>query len=383
MEKAGLPPEKFSSLVRSDFWFSDGNIVIVAGSAAFKVHRGQLERHSEVFSDLFSIPQPANQELIDGCAYVELQQDCPSDVFYFLSALYDGLYFKRFRASDFPAIAAVLRLSTKYLVEHLRQRCLARLEADWPFTLADWDLRERRCTAVENGGRYIPRDYCAHPILVIDLALDMNLLSILPAALYDLSRYGASKIMAGTTAPMTVLQRWIMRFTGSPSSSSSSSSQLERPVRLSRELLYRTLRGREAIQRYLAEFIEKEVHCRSPAQDCLNRFVDKEGPSPPSKQCHESFYYIMLNILRAVGGVTYGRDADPLFTLVQATEMLSRTDFSDGQQHQCALKLCQACKVDFAASVARAREEIWKMLPLWFGLVEGGDKVSEPAVAVD
>jgi len=78
-------------LVRSDFWFRDGNVVIVAGSAAFKVHRGQLERHSEIFSDLFSIPQPKEQHLIDGCSYVELQ-DCPSDVFYFLSALYDGLY---------------------------------------------------------------------------------------------------------------------------------------------------------------------------------------------------------------------------------------------------------------------------------------------------
>ena len=78
-------------LVRSDFWFRDGNIVIIAGAAAFKVHRGQLERHSEVFNDLFSVPQPKEQDLIDGCAYVELQ-DCPLDVFYFLSALYDGLY---------------------------------------------------------------------------------------------------------------------------------------------------------------------------------------------------------------------------------------------------------------------------------------------------
>ena len=45
-------------LVRSDFWFHDGNIVIIAGSAAFKVHRDQLKRHSEIFSDLFSILQP-------------------------------------------------------------------------------------------------------------------------------------------------------------------------------------------------------------------------------------------------------------------------------------------------------------------------------------
>ena len=78
-------------LVRSDFWFRDGNIVVIAGSAAFKVHRGQLERHSEIFRDLFSIPQPLEQDMIDGCSYVELP-DCPSDVFYFLSALYDGLY---------------------------------------------------------------------------------------------------------------------------------------------------------------------------------------------------------------------------------------------------------------------------------------------------
>ena len=88
---ASMPRELLpGSLVRSDFWFHDGNIVIIAGSAAFKVHRGQLERHSEIFNDLFSIPQPMEQDLIDGCSYVELP-DCPSDVLYFLSALYDGL----------------------------------------------------------------------------------------------------------------------------------------------------------------------------------------------------------------------------------------------------------------------------------------------------
>lgn len=78
------------SLVKSPFWFSDGNIVIVAGHTAFKVHRGQLERHSEVFRDLFSIPQPAEQELMDGCPCVKLH-DPPHDVLYLFMALYDGL----------------------------------------------------------------------------------------------------------------------------------------------------------------------------------------------------------------------------------------------------------------------------------------------------
>jgi hypothetical protein len=89
-----MPGVNLAGLIRSDFWFVDGNIVIIAGGAAFKVHRGQLERHSEVFDDMFSIPQPNDQELIDGCFWVELY-DSPSDIFYFLRAIYDGLCVKK------------------------------------------------------------------------------------------------------------------------------------------------------------------------------------------------------------------------------------------------------------------------------------------------
>jgi hypothetical protein len=81
---------RFQQLVRSDFWFADGNIVLVVGSSAFKVHRGQLERHSEVFNDLFSIPQPDEQTLFEGTPWVELHDE-PADVYHFLKALYDGL----------------------------------------------------------------------------------------------------------------------------------------------------------------------------------------------------------------------------------------------------------------------------------------------------
>ena len=280
-------------------------------------------------------------------------------------------YFKKSRSSDFPAIAAVLRLSSKYLVEHLRQRCIARLDADWPSNIAGWDLRERRST--EDHGRYVPRDHCAHPILVIELALNMNLPSILPAALYDLSRYGPSRIMAGTFSLPTAFEKFMAKLDGTP-------LPPDNPVRLSRDLLSRTLRGREAAQRYMASFISKELYNRPPATDCLNRIApatesvtDKEATSRPngsSRPCHESFYFIMLNILRSVGGIACGRDADPLFTLIQAKEMLTRTDFSDGQR-QCGLKMCPPCKADFALAATKAREEVWSLLPQIFGLVDG------------
>ncbi|KAF7327970.1 hypothetical protein MKEN_00377200 [Mycena kentingensis (nom. inval.)] len=337
-----------SNVVRSNIWFLDGNIVLVAGSVAFKVHRGQLRRHSEVFDDLFSIPQPPEQDLFDGCPWVELH-DSPTDVLYFLTALYDGMYFKTLCAEDFPIVAAVLRLSCKYLVEHLRHRCMARLEREWPTTLAGWDAREH--AAVDAYGQYQPRVSCPHPVLVIDLAIQLHLPALLPSAMYDLSRYGPSKILAGTPAPL-------------PIAFSSQPDPTLPPMQLSHEFLVATFRGREYAQRYLAQFIFKELEGRSPAADCM--YVQEDLPS---RRCRESFYFIMLNVLRSVGGIACGRDADPLFTLVQAMDMLSRTDFSDGHR-QCGLRMCHPCKVDFAKTATKAREEVWGLLPLWFGLVE-------------
>ncbi|KAH6911207.1 hypothetical protein BKA70DRAFT_1099792 [Coprinopsis sp. MPI-PUGE-AT-0042] len=369
-------PRAWQHLIRSDFWFADGNIILIAGNAIFKVHRGQLERQSEMFRDLFSVPQPElfghhqhyqgiqqrHQDLIDGCHWVELH-DRPSDVLYFLAALYDGLYFKSPRTSDFAAVSAVLRLSTKYLVEPLRLRCLARLELDWPTTLSGWDIRER--SALDAQGRYLPREVCCHPILLMELAFssELGLSHLLPAAFYDLSRYGPSKIMAGTFYEAVALD---VATSGDPVRESG-----DRCVVLNREMLGRTFKGREKAQKYISDFVARELENRSPARGCAGRDgKDKE----PSRNCLESFYFIMLNILRSVGGIACGRDADPLFTLVQATEMLSRTDFSDGHR-TTGLKICHACKVDFAASVAKAREEVWSLLPVWFGLVSQSEKV--------
>ena len=76
----------FPFRVCQDFWFSDGNVILSAGSFAFKVHRGQLERHAEIFQTMLSIPQPENADnIINLC-------DSPTDVYHLMRALYDGLY---------------------------------------------------------------------------------------------------------------------------------------------------------------------------------------------------------------------------------------------------------------------------------------------------
>ncbi|KIJ62509.1 hypothetical protein HYDPIDRAFT_176574 [Hydnomerulius pinastri MD-312] len=339
------------ALVRSDIWFADGNVVLIAGSAAFKVHRGQLQRHSEVFRDLFEIGRPPPTKrggMVEGCPTVDLY-DCPSDVHHLLVALYDGLYFSKPHATDFSSLSSVLRLSTKYFIEHLRLQCLTRLSQDWPSTLADWDKRE--AAATDSSGRYAPRDALAHPILAINLALELGLPEVLPSAFFDLSRYGPSKILQGARA-----------FPPPP------------VIHLSHDSLVRTLKGRESAQLYISTFLRRAL-AQHPSPSCLHSAKLSSSSSSatqtptPSPHCTESFYFIQLNVLRSVGGIACGRDADPLYTLTQAAEMLERKDFSDGVR-TCGLRMCGVCKKEWKGEVGRARAEVWGMIPGWFGSVD-------------
>ena len=54
-------------------WFEDGNVVLQAENAQFRVYRGILSASSSVFADMFSIPQSkASTELVEGCPVVYL-----------------------------------------------------------------------------------------------------------------------------------------------------------------------------------------------------------------------------------------------------------------------------------------------------------------------
>ena len=74
-------------------WFDDGNIVLIAGKAAFKVHKSLLARQASVFKDMFEVanagPKIKSAECFEDCPSVTLQ-DPARDVLYFLQVLYDG-----------------------------------------------------------------------------------------------------------------------------------------------------------------------------------------------------------------------------------------------------------------------------------------------------
>jgi hypothetical protein len=73
----------------SELWFDDGNIVLHAGNAIFKVYRCLLAARSSVFRDMLAFPPPPEgNETLDRCPIVQTC-DSAQDMKYFLKAILD------------------------------------------------------------------------------------------------------------------------------------------------------------------------------------------------------------------------------------------------------------------------------------------------------
>jgi hypothetical protein len=232
------------------------------------------------------------------------------------------------------------------MADSLRDRCISRLKYDWPDTLHGWEERERN--AMNKDGTYVPREIYPHPILAMELRMRLaqeSFNDILPSAFYDLSRYGPSNIFNGAPAIPKVYGQDESKF-----------------IRLTSEVIQRVLYGRECGQRYVASFVERELRDRRESRRCEYRTL---APAVARRHCREAFHYTHLQLLRGVGGITHGRDADPLYTLSQAAEMIERQEFHHGEQRY-RLRICGECKQEFVAVVKRSKEEVWRLIPTWF-----------------
>ena len=148
-------------------WFQDGSIILRAERTLFRVHMSQLSRQSLLFKDMFTLPQPSNSieqddedntvlaaptgpddESIQGCPVIPLYDD-PKDLAVLLGAIYDGPWFGDNGREDFGYVSALLRLSTKYIVDTLRRKALEHLSEAWPPSLKGWDSREEHARTFE------------------------------------------------------------------------------------------------------------------------------------------------------------------------------------------------------------------------------------------
>jgi hypothetical protein len=71
------------------YYFEDGNVVLLAESTLFRVHRSVMALHSEIFEDMFSMPQPATVSTVDGVPLLRLS-DTEKQVSWMLETFYEG-----------------------------------------------------------------------------------------------------------------------------------------------------------------------------------------------------------------------------------------------------------------------------------------------------
>ncbi|KAI0030898.1 hypothetical protein K488DRAFT_38439, partial [Vararia minispora EC-137] len=190
-----------------DFWLRDGSVVLVCGAVGFRVHASVLCMHSEAFREMPEISAGEQQEtadkdakvqeqvkeMFDGCPVLRLQ-DAPSDMRYFLKALYDRSYVSPFVqdkcAHSLFVLASVLQMATKYRVRPLRVELARFLAALFPTTRTAY-----RDLLHSSPSRVPPPDF--HPLLGLEIARQCALPQVLPTACLGAARLPLDTIFDG------------------------------------------------------------------------------------------------------------------------------------------------------------------------------------------
>ncbi|PSS37870.1 hypothetical protein PHLCEN_2v338 [Hermanssonia centrifuga] len=319
-----------------DLSFPDGNVVLLTGHQYFVVHQGLLFRHSSVLKEMSDELSSIDVQYLEGRPVLQLPHT-PDDMYYFLRVLYGLASYND--TLHFPVTSALLRLSTLYKVESIRADVLQRLLLSWPLNLSQWEAREKSVTNVD--GVYAPRPVLPHPIVIIELAREVDAPELLPAAFYDLSRYLPSQLAAGYTDPHTAVTHY-----------------------LSAADLFKVFRGKEQAARCFSTFIVKELEGRSVSEFCLNRH---EIHPSRKRRCQIAFEAVTYSLIQDINGLVLNRNSDPLFAVADSLHMQTRGDVP-GVENRAAIRACEACRLEYGELVENMRQDMWRRIPEWFEL---------------
>ncbi|KAI0640921.1 hypothetical protein C8Q79DRAFT_1003993 [Trametes meyenii] len=154
----------------SEFWYEDGNVIIVAGNVEFRVFKGILADHSPVMRDMFSLPQPPSESsqaaTASFCPVVDVS-DAPEDIRHILRP------FSRNKLS-YHIISAAIRLGHKYQMSQLVEHAIASLKGHFSDKFAVW--ANHQCCG-------FPDFEQIHSIGVVNLARLTGETTILPTVL--------------------------------------------------------------------------------------------------------------------------------------------------------------------------------------------------------
>ncbi|KAF8826080.1 hypothetical protein HHX47_DHR6000588 [Lentinula edodes] len=388
-------PETGAELHRHpDLWFDDGSVICRAEDILFRIHISQMCRHSPFFRDMFSIGNPSNSVLgssiyskggpndFENCPLIELH-DKADDVGNLFVALYDGPHFGNNDQDDFRVVSGVLRLSTKYLVDSLREKAIAHLSIAWPSTLKGWDAREDVARAYEmetgtSGARLYPS-----PLAVINLAREVDAPTLLPSAFFDLSRYTYPQIFDPCAQDPLYYPS-----SNSPSPPPSlSSTPPPPPICLSLGDTQRLCLGKEASQHAITSLIQSMSNSQSIRNSglqlqsafSLTHPLTHGYTSSLSGSMHQNGHYHHHRSSSAaicISAAACRKDFSELVDLATKHYLFDRErGYSDplymadeigGLKSEASE--CKACAKSLETWAMRERERIWRLIPTWFRL---------------
>ncbi|KAJ6623662.1 hypothetical protein B0H10DRAFT_1785950, partial [Mycena sp. CBHHK59/15] len=148
-----------------------------------------------------------------GCPVIYLS-DSPSDVKWFFKAILYGNFFNPpfTTPPPFEVVSSILRLSTKYNVQYLRQRCLRHLSDIFPDSLEAWDSTGHAVWLANGIDSPTLEGYPAFPLL--ELLRKVDAPWIVPLVVYVACTKPISHIVDGVrlggTGHMTADKRMLL-----------------------------------------------------------------------------------------------------------------------------------------------------------------------------
>ncbi|KAF8507679.1 hypothetical protein BU17DRAFT_57205 [Hysterangium stoloniferum] len=168
----------------TDFWFTDGDIVLAVERLLFRVHKRVLSQ-SPIWRDMLEIPQSPDGDTYDGLPLVHLYGDTANDWLTLFAWLYNPEYVMFIHPLvAFLIISGALRLATKYEIRELRAWTASHLSQLCP----PLDLLPLHISQM---------GFLSHEA-VIAIARETDLPHLLPTAFYLLAtNKGADEIPSG------------------------------------------------------------------------------------------------------------------------------------------------------------------------------------------
>ncbi|KAI0826508.1 hypothetical protein BC628DRAFT_1410145 [Trametes gibbosa] len=161
-----------------EYWFEDGNVILIAGGVQFCLYKGPLVRHSSLFANMFSIPQtpapPSHLGSAQGVPTFHLDMT-PNDVRQFVRCLTLGNDMRIGPVHpSFDEVSACMRLGHKYQCDQMVQRSIDYLKEYYPDDIDVW---------IDDAPSDPPRFEPIHRIGVVNLARTTGAKTLLPVAL--------------------------------------------------------------------------------------------------------------------------------------------------------------------------------------------------------